>query len=168
MGGMKARPAGRSPDLEGRFRDRSVARDLQTLADMIEIWCEGHHADLERCPLQSEAARLGIYRRRVRLCEECAGHLGYAEKRRALCPKDPKPFCAHCEIRCYRREEASWQRQVMRYSGPRSMWRGHFLDGLRHMLATFRHRRRWSRSQSDKPAGLAGESDRGVSSQTPQ
>lgn len=151
-----------SRDLEGRFRDRSVARDLQTLADMIEIWCEGHHADRERPPLQSEASGLGVYRRRVRVCEECAGHLGYAEKRRALCPKDPKPFCAHCEIRCYRREEASWQRQVMRYSGPRSMWRGHFLDGLRHMLETFRHRRRRPPGPSNRPAALAGKSDPGA------
>ena len=127
---------------ENRMHEPRVARDARTLADLVEIWCEGHHADRPRPPLTSEAATLGVYRRPVLLCEECAGHLRYGEQRLVRCPKKPKPFCAHCEIHCYRPAEAAWQREVMRYSGPRSMWRGHFWDGVRHLVEKFRRRRR--------------------------
>ena len=68
------------------------------------------------------------------LCEECEAHLAYAEKRRAYCPQDPKPFCAYCETHCYKSDEREWQRQMMRYSGPRSWRKGHAVDGIRHML----------------------------------
>ncbi len=125
-----------------RMRDHRVVRDTQTLADLVEIWCAGQHGDRERRPLVSPTVDLGVYRRPPLLCEDCAAHMLYGEHRRALCPKDPKPFCAHCDIHCFRRDEAAWQRQVMRYSGPRSMWRGHFLDGLRHLFDELRHRLR--------------------------
>ena len=77
----------------------------------------------------------------LHLCEQCAAHLAYGEKRRAFCPKDPKPFCANCDVHCYRNEEREWQRQMMRYSGPRSVLHGHAIDGIRHVLETRRHRR---------------------------
>jgi hypothetical protein len=122
-----------------RFRERmaddQVRADTKTLGDFTRIYCRGNHRDRARTPCASDAATLGVYGRRVpELCEECAGHLRYGEARRAYCPKDPKPFCAHCDSHCYKSDEAAWQRQMMRYSGPRSVFQGHAVDGIRQLL----------------------------------
>jgi hypothetical protein len=125
-----------------RMSDPKVAHDIRVLADFVQIWCDGHHTDQPRAAAQTDAAMLGTYgRKRHVLCSECATHLGYAEKRRAYCPKAPKPFCAHCDTHCYTSSERDWQRTVMRYSGPRSWSRGHAMDGIRHLLEARKHRR---------------------------
>ncbi|MCX8007606.1 MAG: nitrous oxide-stimulated promoter family protein [Coriobacteriia bacterium] len=138
--------------IERRLRDPKVARDVQTLADFTRIWCVGRHKGSERHPVSTTAARLGVYGRRIpSLCSECEAHLAYAEKRRACCPKDPKPFCARCDTHCYRPDEREWQRQMMRYSGPRSVLCGHAIDAIRHAAAARRHRaaRRAGRSREE-------------------
>ena len=91
-------------------------------------------------------ATLGIYgRKRPVLCAECEAHLAYGEKRRAYCPHDPKPFCAHCETHCYRPEEREWQREMMRYSGPKSWRKGHAIDGIKHVLESRKFKRELER-----------------------
>ena len=141
----KACPKGCSPvtqDFATRMSDVRVRKDTKTLADFIGIYCRANHADRERTPAQTEAASLGVYGRKApALCAECAAHLEYGEKRRAFCPKDPKPFCAHCDVHCYRTSEAEWQRQMMRYSGPRSMLHGHAIDGVKHALEACKYRK---------------------------
>jgi hypothetical protein len=135
-----------------KMSDPKVRKDTKTLADFTEIWCEGHHADRERAPVASDAADLGVYGSKPPvLCAECAEHLRYGEKRRAYCPKDPKPFCAHCDTHCYKPEERDFQRTMMRFSGPRSMTRGHFIDGVKHMAEARRHRAKLRR-EADKTA----------------
>jgi hypothetical protein len=129
--------------------DRKVAHDVRTLGDFIEIFCVGNHTDRERRPATTPAAELGVYGARPpRLCDECEAHLAYGEKRRALCPKDPKPFCAHCDTHCYKSDEREWQRQMMRYSGPRSVLRGHAIDAIRHALEARAHRAALRRAAS--------------------
>jgi predicted amidophosphoribosyltransferase len=123
--------------------DPQVVHDSVVLADFISIWCDGHHRDRSRRPAATDGAELGIYgRKRPTLCEECEAHLAYAEQRRAFCPKDPKPFCAHCDTHCYRSAEREWQREMMRYSGPRSWRRGHAIDGIKHVLEARTYRKR--------------------------
>ena len=125
-----------------KMRDAKVIHDSVVLADFIEIWCDDHHADRPRRLVETDGATLGIYgRRRPALCEECESHLAYAEKRRAYCPQDPKPFCAHCETHCYKPDEREWQREMMRYSGPRSWRKGHTIDGIKHALEGRRYRK---------------------------
>jgi hypothetical protein len=125
-----------------RMKDEQVAHDACVLADFTSIWCDGHHRDRAREVTDTDGAVLGVYgKKRPVLCDECTAHLGYAEKRRAYCPKDPKPFCAYCDTHCYRSEERDWQRDMMRYSGPRSWKRGHALDGIRHLLEARKHRK---------------------------
>lgn len=127
--------------------DARIPRDIRTVADLTAIYCRGHHRDRERPRLSSIAADLGVYGRRPpRLCAECAEHVRYAEERRALCPRDPKPFCAHCDTSCYREDERLWQRNAMRYSGPRSMYQGHAIQGTRHLLERLRWQRRMKRA----------------------
>jgi hypothetical protein len=124
-----------------RMGEKAVAHDARVVADFVQIWCDGHHRDRARFAPATDGAALGIYRKRLVLCLECAGHLAYAENRRAFCPKDPKPFCAHCETHCYSLGEREWQRAMMRYSGPRSWRKGHAVDGARHVLEARKHRR---------------------------
>ena len=118
-----------------KMKDKQVVHDAVVLADFIQIWCDGHHSDRARTAVATDAAALGIYeRKRLKLCGECEAHLAYAEKRRAYCPQDPKPFCAHCETHCYRSDEREWQREMMRYSGPKSWRKGHAIDGIKHVI----------------------------------
>jgi len=125
-----------------RMSDAQVRTDTKTLGDFVGIYCKGNHADRVRTPVESDAASLGVYGRSVpMLCEECAEHLRYAEKRRAYCPKDPKPFCAHCDTHCYKSDERAWQRTMMRYSGPRSMLHGHAIDGVKHAIEARKHKK---------------------------
>jgi len=125
-----------------RMADRHVRDDTRVLAGLAAIYCAGHHADRNRTALASGASALGVYGHRIpRLCPECAVHVRYAEQRRAYCPKDPKPFCAHCDTRCYEAGEAGWQRQMMRYAGPRSVLRGYAVPALKHALEARRFRR---------------------------
>jgi hypothetical protein len=122
--------------------DEKVRHDTRVLGDFVAIYCRGNHADRFRAELASDAESLGVYGRKTPVvCEECAEHLRYAEARRAYCPKDPKPFCAHCDTHCYRPAESEWQRQMMRYAGPKSVWHGHAIDGIKHMLEA----RKWRR-----------------------
>lgn len=140
-----------------RMSDRTVAHDMRVVADFTRIWCNGHHRDAPRAPIGTAAAALGIYRKRCKLCAGCTAHLAYAEKRRAYCPKDPKPFCAHCDSQCYSPGEQEWQRTMMRYSGPRSLLEGHAIDGVRHVLEARRYRRHPERQSS---AGTAETKER--------
>ena len=90
---------------------------------------------------------LGVYGRKLPvLCEECEAHLAYAEKRRAYCPKDPKPFCAHCDTHCYKPDEREWQREMMRYAGPKSWRKGHAIDGIKHVLEARKCKREMERA----------------------
>ncbi|MCE5191268.1 MAG: nitrous oxide-stimulated promoter family protein [Actinomycetia bacterium] len=134
-----------------RMADEQVRRDTRTLGDFVGIYCAANHAERERAPIESDAASLGVYGRTTPVvCAECAEHLRYAEKRRAYCPKDPKPFCAHCDTHCYKPEERVWQRQMMRYSGPRSVFHGHAIDGIKHALEGRSYRKRAGASGSRK------------------
>ena len=129
--------------IAARLADPQVARDVQTLGGMVQIWCADHHAGADRVPYEGLGAQEGCYApgRVPRLCPECAAHLEYGETRRALCPKDPKPSCHACDTHCYKPDERAWQRQVMAYAGPRAMFRGMFGDAVRHLRQELAGRR---------------------------
>ncbi|MDA3936075.1 MAG: nitrous oxide-stimulated promoter family protein [Actinomycetota bacterium] len=118
-----------------RMADANVAKDTRLLGDFVAIYCKGNHAQTKRVPLQSEGVTLGAYGRKVpAVCPDCAELLTYAEKRRAFCAKDPKPFCSNCDTHCYEPEMREYMREVMRYAGPRSMFHGHAIDSIKHLL----------------------------------
>ena len=113
-----------------------AAADTKLLGDFTGIYCRGVHADAKRTALVSEGVDLGVYGRKVpHVCDECAELLRYAEKRRAYCPKDPKPFCSVCDTHCYAAAQRERMRDVMRYAGPRSMFHGYAVSGIKHVLA---------------------------------
>jgi hypothetical protein len=137
---------------EGAFRvderferamcEREVVKDTRLLGDFAVIYCTGVHGGREHHPLISDGVGLGVYGRKVPVvCGECAALLAYAEKRRAYCPKDPKPFCSHCDTHCYKPDMREYMREVMRYAGPRSVLRGHAIDSFKHLAEARKHRK---------------------------
>ncbi|OHB78055.1 MAG: hypothetical protein A2W31_16635 [Planctomycetes bacterium RBG_16_64_10] len=104
----------------GRRESARLTRAGKTVAAMIRIYCGGLHD------------------RRSALCEECAALYAYAIDRLDRCPlKSEKPTCAQCLIHCYKADRREQIRAVMRYAGPRMLWRhpllavGQLLDGRR-------------------------------------
>lgn len=97
-----------------------LAREWQTLTTMIRIYCRDHHQPVSG------------------LCAECQQFLNYAGVRLERCRFGmEKPACARCPVHCYRRERREQVRAIMRYAGPRMIWR-HPLMSLRHWLDGFR------------------------------
>lgn len=116
--------AGRSADCAAQLAVPRIARELDTVAAMLRIYCAGHH--------QPEGLS------QPWLCGDCDILLDYASKRLALCPYGAeKPTCVKCQIHCYGRRPREAMREVMRYAGPRMLMRhpllaiAHVIDGRR-------------------------------------
>lgn len=100
-----------APSMPGNIR-----RDAKTVAAMVRIYCAGRHDTGGRS-----------------LCEPCRALLGYADERLAKCPfGEEKTTCRDCPIHCYRAAERTAMKDVMRYAGPRMLWR-HPLLAIRHL-----------------------------------
>ncbi len=120
-----------SEKLRQALRDREIAKDVKVSGDFVRLYCNGHHRDRRRKPLVSPGAEEGCYRKPLVLCDECAALQVYAEKRRAFCPLEPKPMCKKCPKHCYKDDMRRYVREVMRYSGKKSIQRGR-LDLVYH------------------------------------
>ena len=93
---------------------KRLVREWQTIAAMIRCYCEGRHHT-------SEA-----------LCPECRELLDYAAVRLERCRFGvEKPICAKCPVHCYQPARREQVKAVMRYAGPRMLWR-HPVLSLRH------------------------------------
>ncbi|MGI5900266.1 MAG: nitrous oxide-stimulated promoter family protein [Christensenellales bacterium] len=58
------------------------------------------------------------------LCADCSELKAYAEARSARCPyMETKTFCSNCKTHCYKPEMREKIRAVMRFSGPRIIFR---------------------------------------------
>ncbi|MDF0535039.1 nitrous oxide-stimulated promoter family protein [Shewanella sp. A32] len=90
--------------------------EFRTISAMMVIYCRDHHGGKNT------------------LCPECQALLDYAETRLDRCPYgEDKAACKHCPVHCYKAEQKQQIRQVMRYGGPRMLWR-HPLLAIRHLL----------------------------------
>jgi len=88
---------------------------------MIRMYCAGHH--------QSSAS----------LCESCRELGEYAQKRISKCPYgEGKPACSDCPTHCYVRQKRQQIQEVMRYAGPRMIWRHPWL-AIMHLLDSKMH-----------------------------
>ena len=97
---------------------RRLNRELKTIKAMIAIYCRSHH------------------RRKPEICIECRQLSEYAGKRLSCCPfMSHKPTCARCSIHCYQPAMKQKITEVMRFSGPKMVFRHpilafmHLLDG---------------------------------------
>jgi hypothetical protein len=115
------RPVGEASQAGSRgFADRRLARELRTIAAMIGCYCEGQHHPKKP------------------LCPECQRLLDYAALRLERCRFGAeKPVCVKCPVHCYQPARREQIRAVMRYAGPRMLWR-HPVLSLRHWLDGFR------------------------------
>ncbi len=105
----------RSPEAAERKR----AREAAVIQEMISLYCHGLHGT----PKGS-------------LCPSCAELLAYALRRVARCPcMETKTFCSQCRIHCYAPDMREKVREVMRYAGPRLLFR-HPATCLHHGLDT--------------------------------
>lgn len=89
--------------------------EARTVSAMIHIYCRALHG-----------AAKG-------LCPDCAGLFAYAQERIEKCPfGDEKPVCNQCTVHCYESERRERVKEVMRYAGPRMLWR-HPILAIRHL-----------------------------------
>ncbi|MCX6371736.1 MAG: nitrous oxide-stimulated promoter family protein [Actinobacteria bacterium] len=102
---------------------RRLAREERTIAEMIAMYCRGHHG-------QAGARDPGGP------CPDCAELMAYASLRLEECRYGAeKPTCAKCTTHCYKPAMRECVREVMRYSGPRMLKRhpvlavAHLVDG---------------------------------------
>ncbi len=97
------------------------------------------HADMET-QRRTIAAMIRIFCRRrhgsgTDLCPACSELLEYALERLERCPfQEGKPWCSRCPVHCYRPDMRRRIGEVMRYAGPRMLYRRPFL-ALAHYLA---------------------------------
>jgi hypothetical protein len=90
--------------------------DRKTVAAMVHIYCEAQHGS-----------------RRGHLCNRCWALQEYSAIRLAKCPfGTQKTTCRECPVHCYRPAERTAMKDVMRFAGPRMLWRHPFL-ALRHL-----------------------------------
>ncbi|HJE38150.1 MAG TPA: nitrous oxide-stimulated promoter family protein [Candidatus Amulumruptor caecigallinarius] len=91
-----------------------ISREKRTVSAMIRLYCRHHHsAGAEGC--------------------SCNALERYAHARLDRCPHgEGKPSCRRCTIHCYSPSMRRLMQEVMRWSGPRMVWR-HPLMALRHL-----------------------------------
>jgi len=93
-----------------------VARERKTLRFMIEIYCKG------------------IHHQGVPLCRDCEELHDYAMARLDECPfQEEKPTCKDCAVHCYQEDYSDRIKSVMRFSGPRMIYR-HPVLAVRHLI----------------------------------
>lgn len=112
------------------------ANDVELLADFTAWYCKAKHGKRPKASVDLVAYELNDtpLKKRALLCTECAEFVQYSEKRTAFCKQDPKPFCAHCPIKCYAPAMQEYSRKVMRYSGPRSIFSHHACAAIKHLF----------------------------------
>ena len=97
-----------------------LGRERHTMAKMVEIYCNARHEHPDTA-----------------LCGDCQEFLDYADVRLEKCPYGAeKPTCANCPIHCYKAGQRARAKMIMRYAGPRMLFRhpylaiAHKVDGL--------------------------------------
>ena len=93
-----------------------LQRERRTVAAMIKLYCRAHHGSGKE------------------LCDACAELARYCEARLSHCPfHADKPSCVQCTVHCYAPQQREQIRVVMRFAGPRMLWR-HPVLALAHLL----------------------------------
>jgi hypothetical protein len=100
-----------------------IERECKTLEAMIRLTCRDRHGT------------------NGDFCSDCKGVFAYAIKRLNKCSfGEDKPACAHCPTHCYRPDMRQRIREVMRYAGPRMIWRHPFLAACHLIESRRKHR----------------------------
>ncbi len=107
------------------MQGKRIARELLTIEKMLLIYCRAKHQNADL------------------LCNHCRALLEYAGQRLKYCRfGEQKPVCAKCAVHCYRPDMRAQVIEVMRFAGPRMLFR--------HPGLALLH---WLDSRVKKPAG---------------
>lgn len=94
----------------------SRSLEKNTVARMIAIYCHDVHG--------GEGDQL---------CSACQSLQKYAHQRIEKCVYgDDKPVCSRCPVHCYKPDMREKIKEVMKYSGPKMLWKSPLL-ALRHL-----------------------------------
>ena len=108
--------------------NRKRQREKLLVSQMIALYCRKKH------------------KHKGGLCPACLALDQYARQRSDRCPfMETKPFCSNCAVHCYKPDMRQKIREVMRYSGPRTLL-SHPITVIRHMVETKKEKRRMERS----------------------
>jgi len=115
--------------MEKAAESKFVQQEQATIAIMTHLFCRAKHGT------------------RQGLCPDCQELLDYAQERVAHCMfLSEKPVCARCPVHCYKAAQRERIREVMRFSGPRLLFKD--------PLAVVRHFRMMLRTDSARVARL--------------
>jgi hypothetical protein len=97
-----------------------IDRERKTIEAMVNLYCLENH-------------------RQAALCQECSSLINYVKLRLEHCPfQDQKPTCLNCTVHCYASQQRIQIRNVMRFSGPRMIFKHpimtiyHMVDGIKY------------------------------------
>ena len=111
---MNASPTTSVTATHRKFANPRLAREWQTVTAMLHIYCRGQHGS--------------------DLCRDCQELLNYVHLRLDRCRFGAeKPTCAKCPVQCYQRDRREQIKVVMRYSGPKMLWK-HPVLSIRHLV----------------------------------
>lgn len=104
--------------------DKKRQKEKLLVSEMISLYCKKQHLTKKG------------------LCRECFELLEYAKKRSDCCPfMEHKTFCSNCKVHCYNSEMRLKIKAVMKFSGPRLLFR-HPLIVLSHGVSVLKEKRR--------------------------
>ena len=101
-----------------------ITREKKTIDKMVHVYCKGDHDTNGN-----------------QLCDDCTEFLSYAFMRLDKCPfQEEKSTCGKCLVHCYQPQMREKAKKIMRYSGPRLIYRSpilalhHVFDGRKKPL----------------------------------
>ena len=95
----------------------SIEDEKRTVGVMISMYCSSHHNTDDS-----------------NLCQVCTSLLDYATTRIDSCTfGTDKPSCEKCPVHCYKKEPREDIKKIMRYSGPRMLFR-HPILTIKHLI----------------------------------
>jgi hypothetical protein len=101
-----------------------MRREARTIEAMVLIYCHDKHRT-----------------RGDALCAACQGLVSFAGLRLNKCPyQEDKTTCAKCPTHCYKPDRREEVRHVMRYAGPRMLWKHPYL-AVMHLLVDSRRQK---------------------------
>lgn len=100
-------------------------KEVKVIPEMIKIYCHGKHKT-----------------KKGELCKDCQELTYYSLFRLDKCPfKKNKNFCSFCKIHCYKEDMRKKMKEVMRYSGPRIIFK-HPIFAISHVIEGIKHKRK--------------------------
>jgi len=90
-------------------------REIETVETMIRMFCIVKH-------------------KTGNLCQSCEKLVTYTKIKQEHCPfGESKPVCSQCQVHCYQQKEREEIKEIMRFAGPRMIFR-HPVMAVDHII----------------------------------